>query len=367
MDPLKVGVIGCGNISDVYLRNCGSSPYIKVLACADLIPERAAAKALAHGVSKTCSVDDLLADQEIELILNLTIPRAHAEVSLAAIRSGKHVYTEKPLAINRTSGRELLEEAKRFGVRIGSAPDTFLGGGLQTCRQLLDSGAIGEPIGATAFMLCHGHETWHPSPEFYYKPGGGPLFDMGPYYLTALVSLLGPITRVTGSAKITFAQRVITSQPLHGKIIEVETPTHIAGILEFAAGPIATLVTSFDVWASTVPGIEIYGTEGTLILPDPNGFGGEPKLRRSTEKEWRTIPPTFGFTHNARGIGVVDMAAAIRSDRVHRANGEMAYHVLEAMEGILEAASTGTHVPLASRCARPEPLPPDLETTGAWD
>lgn len=367
MDALKAGVIGCGNISDVYLRNCRSSPLIRIVACSDLLPERAAAKAAAHEIERACTPAELLADPGIELVLNLTIPRAHASVSLEAIRAGKHVYSEKPLAASRDLGRELLQEAQRHSVRVGAAPDTFLGGGLQTCRHLLDQGAIGEPVAATAFMLCHGHEAWHPDPEFYYKPGGGPLFDMGPYYITALVSLLGPVARVTGSARTTFAERVITSEPRRGQKIQVETPTHVAGVLEFASGPIATLVTSFDVWAATTPGIEIYGTEGTLILTDPNGFGGEPMLRRSNEKEWTRIPTTHGFTHNARGIGAIDMAAAIRTGRDHRANGDLAYHVLDVMEGILDAASGGRHYPVPSRCDRPQPLPRDLEATGRWD
>ncbi|MGC8666726.1 MAG: Gfo/Idh/MocA family protein [Chthonomonadales bacterium] len=367
MQPLKVGVIGCGNISDVYLRNCRSSPLLEVVACSDLLPERAAAKAAAHDIPKSCPVSDLLADPQIELVLNLTIPRAHAEVSLAALRAGKHVYSEKPLAATRALGRDILQEAARRGLRVGCAPDTFLGGGLQTCRQLLDGGAIGEPVGATAFMLCHGHEAWHPDPEFYYKPGGGPLMDMGPYYLTALVSLLGPVARVTGIAGTTFPQRVITSEARRGQVIQVETPTHIAGVLQFAAGPIATLVTSFDVWVSTTPGIEIYGTEGTLVLTDPNGFGGEAKVWRRNTGQWSQVPATHGFTYNARGIGVLDMAAGIRAGRPHRASGDLAYHVLDVMEGILDASFTGSHYSVPSRCDRPAPLAPDLETTGAWD
>src|SRR5262249_39386971 len=231
-------------------------------------------------------------DPEVELVVNLTIPNAHASICLRALESRKHVYVEKPLAINYSDGRMMMEYAKSWNLRVGAAPDTFMGSGLQTCRKLIDDGAIGEPIAATAFMLCHGHESWHPDPAFYYHQGGGPMFDMGPYYLTALVSLLGPVKRVTGSARITFAERTITSQPKHGEVIKVEVPTHVAGVLDFASGTIATIVTSFDVWSAEVPRIEIYGTHGTLSLPDPNTFGGPVRLRKSGEKDWTDVQIT---------------------------------------------------------------------------
>jgi predicted dehydrogenase len=232
-----------------------------------------------------------------------------------------------------------------------------MGAGYQTCRKLIDDGWIGKPVAATAFMLCHGHESWHPAPDFYYQVGGGPMFDMGPYYLTALVSLMGPVRRVTGSTRITFPERTITSQPLHGTTIKVNTPTHIVGVLDFAQGAIATVVTSFDVWAAEVPRIEIYGTEGSLSAPDPNCFGGPIKVRRAGAGEWKEIPLLYGYAENTRSIGVADMACAIKSGRPHRASGELTYHVLDIMHAIHDASKEGRHIDLASTCRQPAPLP----------
>jgi predicted dehydrogenase len=251
MKKVKVGIIGCGNISGIYLKNCTQTfEILEVAACADLIHERAQAQAREYGVPKACSVEELLQDPKIEIVLNLTTPKAHYEVSKAALEAGKHVYVEKPLAVAREDGQAILELAKSKNLLVGCAPDTFLGAGLQTCRKLIDDGWIGEPVAATAFMTCHGHESWHPDPEFYYEIGGGPMLDMGPYYLTALISLLGPVDRVTGSSRITFPERTITSQPKYGKQIKVETPTHIAGVIDFASGAVGTIITSFDVWSA---------------------------------------------------------------------------------------------------------------------
>ena len=238
MQPAKVGIIGCGNISNIYLESGKKFDILEIVAVADLDLARAKAKAEEHGIAKALSVKELLADPEIEIVVNLTIPAAHYEVCKAILESGKHAYVEKPLSITREQGRDLLETAATKGLRIGGAPDTFLGAALQTCRKLIDDGAIGQPIAATAFMLGRGVETWHPNPEFFFKPGGGPMFDMGPYYLTALISLLGPIKRVTGSAQISFPERQITSQPFAGQTIIVETPTHIAGVMDFAGGAV---------------------------------------------------------------------------------------------------------------------------------
>ena len=241
-------------------------------------------------------------------------------------------------------------------MRLGAAPDTFLGGGLQTCRQLIDEGAIGEPVAATAFMLIPGHERWHPQPDFYYQPGGGPLFDMGPYYLTALVSLLGPVRRVTGSARATFPERTISSEPRAGERIAVEVPTHLAAILDFASGPIATLVTSFDVWASKAPKLEIYGSQGSLSLPDPNTFAGPVRIRGADDEIWRVVPVTRPYTKNSRGLGLADMAAGLRGGAAHRASGDLAYHVLEVMHAVETASREGRHVAIESSCQRPAPL-----------
>lgn len=361
MEKTKVGVIGCGNISGIYLEVGQTFQILEIAAVADLIPERAQAQAAKYGIARACSVEELLADSQIKVVINLTIPNAHAEVGQKVVEAGKSVYNEKPLTITRADARRLLETAQANGVRVGSAPDTFLGGGLQTCRKLIDDGWIGEPVAATAFMLCHGHESWHPSPEFYYQVGGGPMFDMGPYYLTALVSLMGPVKSVSGSARITFPERLITSKPKFGTRVQVEVPTHVAGVLDFASGAIGTIVTSFDVWSAEVPRIEIYGTRGSLSVPDPNGFGGPVRLRLAGSSEWNEIPLSHVYAKNSRSIGVADMAYGLRSGRPHRANGEMAYHVLDIMHAVHDSASTGKRIEMASTCSRPAPLPLGLQ------
>ncbi|HEX5417507.1 MAG TPA: Gfo/Idh/MocA family oxidoreductase [Chloroflexota bacterium] len=361
--PVKVGLVGCGTISRIYCQNARKLEAIEIVACADLVPERAKARAEEFEIPRAVSVEELLADPEIELVLNLTIPRAHAEVALAAIENGKSVYSEKPLAVSSADGKRMLERAATRGVRVGCAPDTFLGGGIQTCRQLIDAGAIGTPVAAVAFFLNHGHESWHPDPDFYYQPGAGPLFDMGPYYLTALTSLIGPVRRVTSSAQVTFPERTITSQPKQGTKIQVNTPTHVAGVLDFAGGAVGTIITSFDVWPTDLPRIEIYGTEGNLSVPDPNTFGGPVRMRRAGEKEWSEVPLSHGFTANSRGIGLADMAHTLRSGRPHRASGELSFHVLDVMESLLDASAAGHHVEVASTCERPAPLPVGLSET----
>jgi predicted dehydrogenase len=360
MAPVKVGVVGCGNISGIYLKRCSAFEILKVAACADIDLGRAKAKAAEYGVPKAYTTEELLADRDIDIVLNLTIPRAHFAVAMAALKAGKSVYNEKPLALMRQEGKKLLAVARRKGLRVGGAPDTFLGGGLQTCRKLIDDGRIGEPIGATAFMMCHGHESWHPDPEFYYKVGGGPMFDMGPYYLTALVALIGPVRRVTGSTRITFPERTITSQPKAGTQVKVDVPTHVVGVLDFANGAIGNIITTFDVWAAELPRIEIYGTEGSLSVPDPNGFGGPVRVRRMGEKEWTEVPLTHGYAENSRGIGVADMAYGLRTGRSHRAGGELAYHVLDIMHAIHDASDKGKHIEPKSTCDRPAPLPTGL-------
>ncbi len=360
MKKVKIGFIGCGAISGIYFKNGKSFDILEVAACADLIKERAEAKASEFNIPKACSVEELLADPEIEIVVNLTVPKAHYEVAMAAIEAGKSVYNEKPLTITREEGRRLLEAAEAKGLRVGSAPDTFFGGGLQTCRKLIDDGWIGKPIAATAFMMCHGHESWHPSPEFYYEIGGGPMFDMGPYYLTALVNLMGPVKRVTGSAKITFPERLITSRPKYGKRVAVEVSTHVAGVMDFENGAVGTIITSFDVWGAELPRIEIYGTEGTLSVPDPNCFGGPVRILRPDSGGWRDVPLTHGYTEDSRGIGVADMAYGIRTGRRHRADGRLAYHVLDIMHAFHDASSMGRHIELESGCPRPEPLPMGL-------
>ena len=362
MEPVKVGVVGCGKICGIYFKNmCRVFDNLEVVACADLDMSRAQASAAEYPRVRAVSVDELLQDPAIDIVVNLTVPKAHYEVSMRAVEAGKSVYAEKPMTLTREEGLALLEAAKARGVLVGNAPDTFLGAGLQTCRQLMDEGVIGAPVGAVAFMLCRGHERWHPDPEFYYEVGGGPVFDMGPYYLTALVSLLGSVKRVTGATRMTFPERTITSEKKKGKIIPVEVPTHVAGVMDFESGAIGTMLMSFDVWAHALPRIELYGTEGSMNVPDPNGFGGPIQIKLAGAEVWEDVPGERAYGENTRGLGVADMACAIRSGRGHRANGELSYHVLDIMHAVHEASDRGQHVTLESRCERPLPLPQNLK------
>lgn len=354
---VKIGIVGCGNISQVYLTQAPTFDVLDIQAVCDIIPERADAKAKEHHIPRVYHTDAaILADPEIELIVNLTPPAVHAEVGLMALQAGKSVYNEKPLAIFRDDAQKMLTIAAQKGLRVGGAPDTFLGAGLQTCRKLIDDGAIGEPIGATAFMMGHGPEGWHPDPDFFYKIGAGPMFDVGPYYVTALVSLLGPVKRVAGLTRISFPERMIGSEPHRGEKIIVETPTHVTGLLEFASGPVGTIITSFDVWKSNLPRIEIYGSEGTLSVPDPNTFGGPVVLWKRDAKEGEEIPLLPLRAHNTRSLGVADMASALRSGRPHRANGELTYHVLDIMHTIHDSSNSGQHMLMQSTCTRPAPM-----------
>ena len=361
MEKVKIGIIGCGVISEIYLENLTRKFHItEVEAVADLVPERAKARAESYHVRKACSVEELLRDPEIQIVLNLTIPKAHAEVGLAVLQAGKHLYTEKPLSISRRDGQKILALARKKGLLVGGAPDTFLGGSLQTCRKLIDDGEIGEPLAAFASMTCPGHERWHPEPDFYYKEGGGPMLDVGPYYITALVHLIGPVAKVSGFARKSYPERTITSQPHYGKKIGVDVPTHVSGSLQFENGAIGTIITSFDIWGARLPRIEIYGSKGSLSVPDPNHFSGEIKMLKAREDEWRTVPPAYGFTDNNRGLGLADMATAVRSGRKHRANGDMTFHVLDTMQGILESSVSGREYAVESSCDRPEPFPAGL-------
>jgi predicted dehydrogenase len=359
MEPVKVGVVGCGNISDIYFQAAKYFESIELVACADLEKARSQEKAKLYNL-RALAPKQLLADKAIEIVVNLTVPAAHAEVSLAALKAGKHVYSEKPLALSREEGQEILALADKKGLLAGCAPDTFMGAALQTARKLIDDGWIGRPVSATAFMQCHGHESWHPHPEFYYKTGGGPMFDMGPYYLTALVSLLGPVRRVCGSAASGFSQRTITSEEKKGTVIDVEVPTHIAGVLDFENGVVASIVTSFDVWQASPPPLEIHGTNGSLSVPDPNGFGGPVSVYRPGSDGWKEVPHSHKYAENSRGLGVADMAYAIRSGRPFRANGEMAYHALDIMHAFHDASEKGRFVNMRSSCRRPAPIPMDL-------
>lgn len=359
--PVNVGIVGCGAIAGIYFKNLSNVlNNVQITACADLDSERSAKFAAEYPSAEAMTTEELLARPDIQIVVNLTIPKAHFSVAMQAVQAGKSVYNEKPLCLTRDEGQRLLDAAKEAGVRVGGAPDTFLGGGLQTCRKLIDDGEIGTPVGATAFMLCHGHESWHPDPEFYYEVGGGPMFDMGPYYLTALVALMGSVSRVTGSTRITFPERTITSKKKNGKVIQVEVPTTIAGVMDFANGAIGTIVTSFDIWAHQLPRIEIYGSKGTLAVPDPNGFGGPVRIRRAGAKEWEDVELTHGYAENSRGLGVADMAAALTSGGTHRANGDLTYHVLDLMHAFHDASDQGCHVKVESTVSQPAAMPADL-------
>ena len=353
VEPMNIGIIGCGNISNAYGAK-GAKHYraLNLLACADLDLDRAKAKAEEWGAPKAYSVDELLADDDIDMVINLTIPAVHAEIDRRAFEAGKHVYSEKPLAVTCAEARPVLELAKEKGLRLGCAADTFLGAGIQTARKLIDEGAIGTPIAATAFMLGRGHESWHPSPEFYYQVGGGPLLDMGPYYLNALVNLLGPIAEVTGFSTRGFNERTITSEPKKGTVIPVEVDTTILSTLRFTQGAIATVGMSFDVPKHNLPRIEIHGTEGSLSVPDPNRFDGEVKLAKPGG-DWEVIE----HTHEAgmRGAGPADIVHAIAANRAHRASGDLALHVLEAMEGM--HAANGHAVAITHQVERPAAVP----------
>lgn len=358
----KIGVIGCGGISGAYFGMAKNFPILDVAACADLDVERARAAAVKYQVPRACAVEELLDDPSIEIVLNLTIPKAHAPVSLAAIERGKHVFLEKPLGVDRDEAGRILAAAKARGVRIGCAPDTFLGAGLQTARKLIDDGAIGRPVAFMAFMLSRGHEHWHANPEFFYEPGGGPMLDMGPYYVTALLNLLGPVKRLAGCATIAIPQRTITSQPKFGKTIQVQTPDHILGSIEFENGAAGTIITSFAMSqprTSHPQPITIFGTEGALRVPDPNTFDGAVYLFDGKGDDWREVPHAFVKGYG-RAVGLADMAYAIRSGRPIRASGQQAMATMDVMQGFLDSSRRGQYYSPATPYERPAPMAADL-------
>jgi predicted dehydrogenase len=362
-EPLRIGIIGAGAISGAYLDTFPRLPGLRVTAVADLDPGRAAAAAAKAGPDVAArTVEELLAAPDVDAVLNLTIPAAHTEIALAALAAGKHVYGEKPLATTREEAARLLAASEAAGLRVGCAPDTVLGTGTQTARKAVDDGLIGRPVAATAFMTCPGHEHWHPDPEFYYQPGGGPLLDMGPYYLTALVHLLGPVVRVTGAASRPHAEREVATGAKAGQRFPVAVDTHITGVLEHADGALSTLVMSFDVHAARLPHIEVHGTGGSLSVPDPNGFAGPVELfpAGAGAGEWTALTPSAGYPDAARGYGLADLARGLATDRPHRASAELAQHVLDVMLSLLDAARTGASVPVGSTCERPLPVAADL-------
>lgn len=360
IEAVGIGIIGAGYISTTYLENCASRfDNLRVVGIADVMMDRAEEQAQRFGI-EALTVDQLLAHPAIEIVVNLTIPAAHGEVALRVIDAGKSVYNEKPLAATRESAQQIISQAASKGVLVGSAPDTFLGSGFQTARSLLDGGLIGIPAAVTAMLLLSGHERWHPNPDFYYQPGGGPLFDMGPYYLAAMMSLLGPVDRVAATASASYETRTIATGARAGEQIPVETPTHIVAVLDFAQGARASLTTSFDVHETNRSTMVVYGSGGSLRLPDPNTFGGPIELLRAGTDTWEPIELLPGHTENVRGLGVSDMANALRNGRQPRASGELGYHIVDVMHAALESSELGKHVLIESTFQLPAPLASDV-------
>jgi predicted dehydrogenase len=361
MSKTGIGVIGCGVISKAYLTAMKQFSNLELRALADMRSAAAEQRGKEFGVPGM-RVDQLLKRDDVEIVVNLTVPLAHTDVSLAVLNAGKHVHSEKPLGVNMAEARKVMDLAAEKNLRVGCAPDTFLGGGHQTARKLIDDGAIGTPVAGTACFMCPGHERWHPAPGFYYLRGGGPMLDMGPYYITSLVQLLGPVASVIGSATKPRLERLVTSEPLNGTMIPVEVATHVAGLLEFVSGAVVSITMSFDVPKHKHTPIEIYGTAGSLLAPDPNRFGGEVMLAR-TGGEWELQPHTHGNTEGEfRSIGVADLASAIANNRPHRASGALALHVLEAMEAFQLSSDQGRRIRLETTVERPAPLRQGLAT-----
>jgi predicted dehydrogenase len=349
-----IAVVGCGNISNQYLKNLSQFPDVRVLFCADLDIDRAKTQAAAYDVPASGAVEQALDHPDVSLVINLTIPVAHAEVATAAVRAGKHVWNEKPLTLDVAAGRALLDEAKRANVRVGCAPDTVLGAGVQSARRLIDSGAIGAPLSALTLLQGPGPESWHPDPEFLFATGAGPLFDLGPYYLSTLATLFGPASRVAAVGRRASATRTIGSGPRAGTEFNVAVPTYVAALAEYEAGEAASLLFTWDSPLGRHEFVEITGTEATLAIPDPNRFDGDLKVRRAGDEDWTVIPATGAAA--GRGSGVVDMARAIASGEPHRASGEMALHVLEMMAAIERSATTSNFEVVQTTFDTPAPL-----------
>lgn len=357
--PVGIAIIGAGVISTQYLDNLMTFPDVTVHVIADLFEDAAAARAAGYGIATHGGVTTALEHPDVEIVINLTIPAAHVEVALAAVRAGKHVWSEKPFSLDRESGRVLLAEADAAGLRLGCAPDTFLGGGLQTARRLIERGDIGAPLTAPTLFQVPGPESWHPNPAFLYSAGAGPLFDMAPYYLTALIQIFGPVRRVAAIGSRSRDTRVVGSGPKEGESFAVTVPTHVSALIEFESGQSAQSIFSFESPRKRVGFVEITGTDATVSLPDPNMFDGDIRVQGADEEDWTAVPAT-GSTAG-RGTGVLEMARAIRAGIPHRAHGEQAFHVLDTMIAIGESAETGAFVTVDSTTAAVESLPE------AWD
>lgn len=366
--PVVLGLIGCGNISDSYFNGAARSSLIRIKACADIHPAAAQAKAEQHGV-QALTVDQLLADPEIEIVINLTVPVAHAAVAQQVLAAGKHVYLEKPLAADFGDALAMVQTARERGLRVGCAPDTFFGASHQAMRAALDAGRIGRVVGGAVAVQSHGMEAWHPNPNFFFQPGGGPVHDLGPYYVTLLVHLLGPVRRVSSAATIGLPRRTISSQPLAGQTIDVNVPTTVNGTLEFASGANVSYSSSWDVWAHKREAVELYGTEGSLLGVDPNFFGDVPQVC-GPDGQWQPLPTEahpFGTATRTlrsgkavadhRAVGLIDMAMAIRQGRPHRASGDLALHVLEVLDALLRSSAEGRHLTMTTTTERPAAVP----------
>ncbi len=344
---VNIAMIGVGSISGIYLKNITETfKEINLIGVCDLIRERAEKAQAAYKVPKLYeTMYDAFADPEVDIVLNLTRPYEHYGVTTAALEAGN-------LAADWDEGRELVALAEAKGLMLGGAPDTFMGAGIQTCRQLIDAGEIGQVIGAAAFMICRGHETWHPDPEFYYKRGGGPMMDMGPYYLTALINLVGGVKAVTGVTKTSFPTRTITSQPHNGEVVTVDVPTYVTGTLHFDNGAIGTIFTTFDVYYPYQARLEVYGEKGTLFVPDPNGFGGPVKLFKPGDKEPVEIPLAFDYAENSRALGLADMAKALETGRFCRTDYKQTRHVLEILTAFEKSSDAGAVWPIETHYDR---------------
>jgi predicted dehydrogenase len=361
--PVGVAVIGAGTISTQYLDNLTAFPDLQVHVVADLVEDVAAARAAEYSISQSGGVDAALRHPDVEIVVNLTVPAAHVEVATAALKAGKHVWTEKPFALDRESGLELLKAADAAGLRLGCAPDTFLSAGLQTARRMIDRGDIGTPLTALTVFQTPGPESWHPNPAFLYQRGAGPLFDMGPYYLTMLVQTFGSVRRVAAVGSRAREVRVIASGPRAGEEFAVGVPTHVSAMAEFEGGQSSHSVFSFESPRAQAGVIEITGTAATISLPDPNNFDGDVRIWRSGDKDWTVVPATGAA--NGRGMGVLDMARAIRADVPHRATGDLAYHVLDTMVSISESIETAAFVDVGSSAAVAPALPEGWDPTAA--
>ena len=355
---VKVAMIGVGAISGIYLKNITETFHeLELIGVCDLIRERAEKAQAEYHVPKLYeTMHDAFADEEVQIVLNLTRPNEHFEVTKAALLAGKHVYSEKPLGADFEEGQTLVKLAREKGLMLGGAPDTYLGAGLQTCRRMIDDGVIGDVVGAAAFMICRGHESWHPDPEFYYKRGGGPMMDMGPYYVTALVNLVGGVKAVTGVTKATFPQRLVTSAPKRGQIINVDVPTYVTGMMEFECGAVGTIFTTFDAYYPSQARLEIYGTRGTLFAPDPNYFGGPISLFTPEERAVKEVPLLYDYKENSRALGLADMANALLNSRPFRADYHQTLHVLEILTAFEKSSDKHGRVELTTQFKRRAPM-----------